>query len=159
MHSTLGSLAISSRATLICSCLADPPTSKKLAGDAHSTVAQYAIKAIGLLAKGLRAEFHDLALQAIPACFAKLKEKRQGVIDEIQQTLENIMMCIEFNEIIEKLQGAIKAEKLPLAKQHIAVFIERTIRATYIDELEEIAEKLAAMAVSFSDEKDGNLRD
>ena len=41
----------------------------------------------------------------------------------------------------------------------MAVFIERSIRATYIDELEDIAEQLAAMAVSFSEEKDGNLRD
>lgn len=131
----------------------------KLAADAHVTVAQYSIKAIGMLAKGLRADFHDHALQAMPVCLMKFKEKRQGVIDEIQTTLESLMMSIEFGEIMEILDAAIKKEKLPLAKQNIAIFMERSIRTTFIDQLEEIANKLAPMAITFTEDKDANLRD
>jgi hypothetical protein len=69
------------------------------------------------------------------------------------------MMGIEIGEIIETLQKAVKAEKLPYAKAHIAVFIERSIRTTYIDQLEEMVDSLAPMAVTFSDDKDGGLRD
>ena len=112
-----------------------------------------------MLAKGLRADFHDHALQAIPVCLVKFKEKRQGVIDEIQSTLESIMMCIEFGEIMEILDAAVKKEKLPLAKQNIAIFMERSIRTTFIDQLEEIVDKLAPLAVTFTDDKDANLRD
>lgn len=35
---------------------------KKLAADPHVAVAQHAIKAIGNIAKGLRADFHDFAI-------------------------------------------------------------------------------------------------
>ena len=49
---------------------------KKLGGDSHVAVAQTGIKAMGCLAKGLREVFHDHALQAVPVCFAKFKEKR-----------------------------------------------------------------------------------
>mgnify|MGYP000879876469 CR=1 FL=1 len=65
----------------------------KLAQDAHATVAQFAIRAIGFLAKGLRAGFQEHALQAVPVLFAKFKEKR--LTEEILNTLEQCMLCIQ----------------------------------------------------------------
>ena len=131
-------------------------TLKKLAADPHATVAQYAIRSIGILAKGLRKDFHDHAIPLVPVIFAKFKEKRLG--PEIQTALESIMMCIELGEIMETL-GAVKAEKLALIQQQIMVFTERAIRTTYIDHLEEIAEAIAGIAVSLSENKDTALRD
>jgi len=68
------------------------------------------------------------------------------------------MMCINLDEIVEHL-GAAKTEKMPLTKQNIMVFLERAIRTTYIDCLEEIVDKLAPLAVAVSDEKDAACRD
>ena len=59
---------------------------KKFAADPHATVAQFAIRAIGCLAKGLREPFHDFGVQAVPVMFAKFKEKR--LAEEILNGLE-----------------------------------------------------------------------
>ena len=130
---------------------------KKLAGDSHVTVCQHAIRAIGCLAKGLRAGFHDMALQAVPACFAKFKEKR--LTEDILTCLDRMITnCIQLGEIVENLK-AVKTEKTPLTKLNIAVFIEKAIRVTYIDDLEDIVDAIGPLAVSVSDEKDAGLRD
>lgn len=68
------------------------------------------------------------------------------------------MMCFELGEIIESLNAA-KTEKMPLAKTGVMVFTERCIRVTYVDQLEELVDRLAPLAVAVSDEKDANLRD
>ena len=129
---------------------------KKLAVDAHATVAQYAIRALGFLANGLRQAFHDHAISAVPVLFSKFKEKR--LTEEILTTLEKFMRCINLAEIIEPLEAS-KTEKMPLTKQNIMVFTERAIRTTYIDTLEEIVDKLAPLALAVADEKDANCRE
>ena len=65
---------------------------KKLAGDAHATVSQYAIRAIGLLAKGLRDGFHEHGVAAVPVLLPRFKEKR--LTEEILTCLGHIMLCI-----------------------------------------------------------------
>ena len=92
----------------------------------------------------------------MPVLLGKFKEKR--LTDDILQALEHLMGCIELGEIIESL-GAVKTEKAPHAKVGIAKFMENAIRTTYIDPLEEIADRLAPLAVQISDEKDAALRD
>jgi len=129
---------------------------KKLAGDAHATVAQFAIRAIGILAKGLRASFHDQAIAAVPVVFVKFKEKR--LTEEILTALEHIMMCIELGEIMETLKN-VKAEKLGLVKTNIMVFTERALRITYIDPLEELVDTLVPIVVALTDDKEPNCRD
>jgi hypothetical protein len=129
---------------------------KKLAADAHVTVSQYAIRAIGCLAKGLRASFHDLALQAVPVFFSRFKEKR--LTEEILTSLERLLMCIELGEVCEFLT-VVKTEKMPLAKMNMAIFMERALRTTFIDALEEIVDKLAPIAVMVSDEKEVTCRE
>ena len=54
---------------------------------------------------------------------------------------------------------AVKTEKSPLTKLKISVFIEKALRVTYIDDLEDIVDAIGPLAVSVSDEKDANLRD
>lgn len=92
----------------------------------------------------------------MPVLLGKFKEKR--LTDDILQALEHLMGCIELGEVIESL-GAVKTEKAPHAKVGIAKFIENAIRTTYIDPLEEIADRLAPLAVQIADEKDAALRD
>ena len=94
---------------------------KKLACDAHVTVSQYAIRAIGLLAKGLREGFHDHGVAAVPVLLPRFKEKR--LTEEILTCLGHIMVCIEFGEVIESL-SLVKTEKMPLTKINIMKFAE-----------------------------------
>lgn len=129
---------------------------KKFAGDAHASVAQNAIKSIAGLASGLRENFHDHALAAVPVMFAKFKEKR--LTEDILKAMENVMGCIQLEEIIENLAG-VKTEKAPVAKANIAEFINRAVRTTMIDDLEGLVPRLAPIAVGITDEKDATLRD
>jgi len=98
---------------------------KKLAADPHVAVAQHAIKAIGNLAKGLRESFKDHAIAAVPACFAKFKEKR--ITEDIMTALDHIMMCCELGDFVDCF-NQIKTEKTPQTKLNITVFMERAIR-------------------------------
>lgn len=54
---------------------------KKLLNDSHIMVNQMATKVLGLLAKGLREQFKDLAKECFPILVQKLKERR--LVDEI----------------------------------------------------------------------------
>lgn len=92
----------------------------------------------------------------MPVLFSKFKEKR--LTEEILTALERLMMSIELGECCESL-AAIKTEKMPLAKMNMAIFMEKAIRTTYIDQLEEIVDKIAPLAVFVSDEKDATCRD
>ena len=74
-----------------------------------------------MLAKGVRAGFHDQALAAVPVLFAKFKEKR--LTEEILTSLGHLMMCIELGEIVECFNAA-KTEKVPLTKTSIMKFME-----------------------------------
>ena len=129
---------------------------KKFAGDAHASVSQNSIRAISALAKGLRDHFHDQAVAAVPVLFTKFKEKR--LTEDILKALEHIMGCIKLGEIIENL-SAVKTEKAPISKINIAEFVNRAIRTTMIDDLEELVDRLAPIAVGISDEKDATLRE
>lgn len=72
--------------------------------------------------------------------------------------LENIMMGVEFSEIVACLNVA-KTEKMPYIKMCIMKFAEQAIRTTYIDALEELVDVLAPLAVKVSEEKDAPCRE
>ena len=129
---------------------------KKFAGDAHASVSQNAIRAIAALAKGLRDNFHAQAVEAVPVLFSKFKEKR--LTEDILKALENILGCCQLGEIIENF-SAVKTEKAPISKVNIAEFLGRAVRATMIDDLEELVDRVAPVAVGISEEKDATLRD
>ena len=67
-------------------------------------------------------------------------------------------MCCSLGEILDHF-SAIKTEKTPHGKISIAVFLERTIRTTYIDPLEEVSESVAKLAVQISEDTNAGLRD
>ena len=127
-----------------------------MAADNHAVVSQHAIRAIGNLSAGLRKSFHDCALQAVPVLFAKFKEKR--IVEDIMTALEKIMMCIEIAEIVEHI-AKIKSEKTPATKMNCITWLEKAIRATMIDQLNDIVDQLAPVALALAEVKDANLRD
>jgi hypothetical protein len=62
-------------------------------------VCQHAIKATGLLAKGLRKEFEKDAITCMVTFFPKFKDRK--LYPHIQEALENYMLCLDLNTIIE----------------------------------------------------------
>lgn len=77
------------------------------------------------MAKGLRENFKEEAIAAVPLCFAKFKEKR--ITEDIMTALEHIMMCCELGEFVDNFTK-VKTEKNPVIKLNMAVFMERAIR-------------------------------
>ena len=133
---------------------------KKLAGDAHATVSSNAIKAIGALAKGLRADFKEHAKQASPLLFQKFKEKK--LVPVINECFENFMMCLELGDLIEIVVAEFKSEKpkaIFAVKQNILIFLEKVITTTNIDMLEDIKGQLATTVMNGIEEKDPGVRD
>jgi hypothetical protein len=64
-------------------------------------VNQMATKVLGLLAKGLREQFKDLAKECFPILVQKLKERR--LVDEIQTTFSNFLQSADLNEFSDSL--------------------------------------------------------
>lgn len=60
-----------------------------------------ATKVLGLLAKGLREQFKDLAKECFPILVQKLKERR--LVDEIQTTFSNFLQSADLNEFSDSL--------------------------------------------------------
>ena len=67
-------------------------------------------------------------------------------------------MCVDLNELIEFLPAGLK-DKSPEIKKQVAIFIERALLTTYIDQLEEIQAELIPAVQALVDEKDNDVRE
>ena len=79
------------------------PFLKKLIGDSNFNISISAIKAIGILAKGLRADFSSGAKELIGPVLTKFREKRQMFIDEINTTLDSFLEAIKLEDVLEDI--------------------------------------------------------
>ena len=85
---------------------------KKLLNDSHIMVNQMATKTLGLLAKGLREPFADLAKECFPLLVQKLKERR--LVDEIQTTFGHFLKSADLSEFSESLIAGLTDKKSPV---------------------------------------------
>ena len=109
-----------------------------------------------MLAKGLRKDFEKQAKESVPIILPKLKEKK--MTEDIMTTLANIMMCITLSDIIEFL-GIIETEKALLTKINMCKFLEATVLTTYIDDLQDVCDRLVPLCMKVTEEKDAGVRD
>ena len=70
-----------------------------LSKDTQVVVGQHAIKATGVLAKGLRKEFEKDAIICMSNFFPKFKDRK--LYPAIQEALDNFMFCLDLQTIIE----------------------------------------------------------
>ena len=96
-------------------------------------------------------------MAAVPVLFAKFKEKR--IVDDIITAMQNLLLCIELNEILELIKTALKTEKAPVGKLGTMVYLEKAVRTTYIDPLTEMKDDLVKIPISVIEDKDASLRD
>ena len=75
-------------------------------------VNQMSTKALGLLAKGLRESYKDLAKECFPILVQKLKEKR--LFDEIHNTFSNFLQTADLNEFSDSLIAGLTDKKSPV---------------------------------------------
>ena len=59
------------------------------------------MKAAGAMAKGIRESFAPMVKELVPLLIAKFKERK--LIDDIQTSLTNCMMCLAIDEVWENL--------------------------------------------------------
>ncbi len=71
-------------------------------GDANVVVVSKAAKAYALLAQGLRKDFAAHAKAALPVLLDKFKEKKQSVVDGLNEALDNMYWnCFTLPDVIE----------------------------------------------------------
>jgi hypothetical protein len=93
----------------------------------------------------------------VPVLFTKFKEKR--VLDDIDNTMQSLMLSIELGEILEIITSGLKAEKAPAAKVAMMAYLEKAIRTTYIDPLRAIKDELAKIPKSYIEDSNAPMRD
>jgi hypothetical protein len=119
-----------------------------------------AIKASGSIGNGLKKDkqFVPYAKEIIPAVLLKLKEKKQNVIDEVNNFLEVVLVSCNMEDVKDEVIPAI-TNVAPGVKLGTIKFVEKMALVTYIDVLKRVQPELIPAIVKVIDDKDGGVRD
>ena len=98
---------------------------KRLINDSNIAVVVQAIRLIGFLARGQGKFFDSHARAMVPILFAKFKEKKQQVIQEIHKTLENLMHSTNIDSILGHVELALQ-DKAVATRLNTTIWIEKT---------------------------------
>ena len=138
----------------------------KLITDTNLLVATLSIKAIGLLAKGLRAEFSNYARQMVEPLLGKFKEKKPSIVTEINTALDNIFLegkCIPFESTLEEIKETAFKNKNPNVKSCAMLLCERMcskgFKVVTKTSLGKAAKSLLDALVKQMDDPNGDVRE
>ena len=88
--------------------------------------------------------------------FSRFKEKR--LTDDVHTALDNILLGVKLGELLEFVPTGLN-DPSPTIKKNVAVFIERALLITYIDDFEEIKGEILPMIAQVADDKDADVRE
>eukprot|EP00742_Colponemidia_sp_Colp-10_P006163 GILJ01006597.1.p1 GENE.GILJ01006597.1~~GILJ01006597.1.p1 ORF type:complete len:2140 (-),score=355.52 GILJ01006597.1:90-6284(-) len=132
---------------------------KKLMEDSNVVVAQHAVKAIGLLSLGLRADFGPYARSILAVVLSKFKEKKAAVLSEVNSTLDRMLKSFQLDQIMEDVKAA-SADKAPTVKLNTILWVTRSIESGCdFGALKRSCKALASVLVELSDDSAGDIRD
>lgn len=101
---------------------------KRLINDSNINLSTFAIKIVGAIANGLRKHFNQHAKMILESVCAKLKDKKQMVVDETLSTIQKLFFALNLDEMIEELKCQLE-DKAPGTRLNVFIVIEM-----YIDE-------------------------
>lgn len=61
-------------------------------------------------------------------------KKRPNIIQNVAETLESLLLCVELSDILSSLVEALK-DKSPLIVKQAGSFLQTAVKQTYIDDL------------------------
>ena len=99
---------------------------KRLILDSNVQVSISAIKIIGFLCKGLRKGFFAQAKALFPFLFEKLRDKKGGLLEETQKTLENMLFCLGIDEVFETVKETLEGKNTQ-GKLNGLIWVEKAL--------------------------------
>ena len=102
---------------------------KILVNDNNIMVQQQAIKALGLLANGLRREFREQAKLFHSNVFLKFKDKKTQTVAETNTALDSFLLAMGLEDMVDTIRECLN-DKTPSVKIQTALFVERAVPKT-----------------------------
>ncbi|CAD8048541.1 unnamed protein product [Paramecium sonneborni] len=96
---------------------------KKLINEQNITICTMSIKIAGLLANGLRKNFLQYVKILIQPLFARLKDKKQNIIDDTITTLKKFIYCCTLDDLFEEVKTLLD-DKASSPKINVFILIE-----------------------------------
>jgi hypothetical protein len=132
---------------------------KKCFSDANVFVVELAIRLIGLLGRGLRKEFAQLAKSCVGGMLEKFKEKKQNVVNAIHEALERMHPhCFTLLDITEDLDGAADS-KVPSVKAETLTFVIKCLKVSNKTTISKNVKPFCGMFMKLMGDGDPSVRE
>ncbi|CAD8136690.1 unnamed protein product [Paramecium pentaurelia] len=96
---------------------------KKLINEQNIAICTMSIKIAGLLANGLRKNFYQYVKILIQPLFARLKDKKQNIVDDTITSLKKFFYCCTLDELFEEVKTLLD-DKSSSPKINVFVLVE-----------------------------------
>ena len=130
---------------------------EKLIKDSNMNVYDEIVKAIGVMAKGLKLNFTEQAKSLVLPILANIK-KKPSTIQIVVQTLENILQWVDFADVFPSIKEWLKDKNSVVVKQAWD-FMQAAMKKTLKDDMMKIYDSIWPELVKLSNHSDGDLRD
>jgi len=130
---------------------------KKLIGDGNVNVAQTAIHATEMLAKGLKADFVPYAKVLVSDLLERFKDKKTSVVAALNNTCDAMISSALLVEIVESLDAAFKS-KVPAVRANSLAWTSRIVLRTPKGSLSKVAKSMAESFVKCLDDSTPDVR-
>lgn len=129
----------------------------KLIKDSNMNVYDEVIKAIGVLAKGLKSSFSEQAKALIQPILANIK-KKPSTIQIVVQTLENILLWVDFADVFPSIKELLKDKNAAVVKQSCD-FMQAAMKKMFKEDLIKMTDTVCSDLIKLSNHNDGDLRE
>ena len=130
-------------------------TFKKLLKDSNIVVVQQTIKAIGILAKGLRNNFAYGSKIMFATILQKFKDRK--LIAEVHSCFDRMKYSINIQEHIDDFKDTLK-DKNPLIRLNAMMVLQKILPETDQQKIQGIRKQLITMMKGLIDDPDGAVR-
>ncbi|CAD8043629.1 unnamed protein product [Paramecium primaurelia] len=96
---------------------------KKLINEQNIAICTMSIKIAGLLANGLRKNFYQYVKILIQPLFARLKDKKQNIVDDTITSLKKFFYCCTLDELFEEVKTLLD-DKSSSPKINVFILVE-----------------------------------
>jgi cytoskeleton-associated protein 5 len=134
---------------------------KRALADANMAVVAAAIKALGLLGKGLGDDFRAHALSLVPALFERIVSKNRGVVAAVGSALDNLhRRCFELGDakVLEAVSETMTAKNAD-GREKACAWVERVVLASDASFLAKPLPALSAMLLKAVDDSTPAVRE
>lgn len=132
---------------------------KKSLKDSNMAVVASAIRALGLLGRGLRKDFSMHMPALLPLFMDNYRNKNRGVLNAVDFALDSMhMRCYIVTELLETV-SEFAAGKVPAARTKMFAYMERAMMQTQAKSLRKVSKQLCHMLLKGIDDKTPEARD